>query len=156
MLAHFSTLGWTLAEETTVGAAGTAFHPDLLLEKDGKRLAVRISEEPLGSFQIGLFGAQCKRAKVKGLVVCESGPDVLEACENARLDFVPSETVGEPIVVPIAKPRPPVTMPLQRPEPEVEPLAPVARPTPLWRWIVVAVIWVAAVIATAYWLTLVF
>ncbi len=156
VLAHFSVLGWTLADETTVGEAGTAFHPDLVLEKDGKRMAVRISDEPLGAFQIGLFGAQCKRANVKGLVVCESSPEVLEACENARVDFVPAEDVGEPIVVPVAKPRPLVTIPLEEREIEFEPLAPTVGETPAWRWIAVALVWIAAIIATTYWLSLVF
>lgn len=156
VFAHFSALGWTLAEETTVGAPGVAFHPDLVLEKNGKRMAVRISDETLGTYQVGLFGAQCRRAKIKGLVVCESSPEVLEACENAKVDFLAAENIGEPIVVPVAKPRPLTPPPAVERPVEFEAVAPEHVGTPAWRWAIVAMIWAAALIALVYWLTLVF
>jgi hypothetical protein len=156
VLAHYSVLGWSLAEETTVGGPGVAFHPDLVLKKGEKLLAVRISEDPLGTYHVGLFGAQCRRAKVKGLIVCEDSPEVLEACENAQLDFLPLETLGAPIVVPTTKPRPiaPIPEPV-RPLAEFEEFSQPTTRTPWWRWAIVAVIWIAAIAASAYWLTLI-
>lgn len=156
VFAHFSALGWTLADETTVGEGPTAFHPDLVLEHGIERMAVRISEERLGTYQIGLFGAQCRRAKTAGLVVCESSPEVLEACEAARLEFVSAENVGEPIVVPITTPRAIRAEAVEEAPVAFEQFAPTSSKTPWWRWVLVAAIWVAAIVTTAYWLTLVF
>lgn len=158
--AHYMQLGWESVPGTTVGEGPTAFRPDVLLHKGGRMMAVKADEGRLGTYAIGVFGAQCRRAKMRGLVVCESAPEVIEACETAGLDFADLEEVGRPIVLkkvlapppePVVAAQPVALGPVEEPTMEFEEI----RRVPMWRWAIVAAIWAAAITVSVYWLTLV-
>jgi hypothetical protein len=155
---HFNQAGWTVESEAVLESADGAFKPDLVITKGHVRKAVLVrSEEPPGPYEIAKFGARCRQAKVKGLIVAPDDPSVEELYVQASLEFVPGESIGEVIVVgkaPSPRPLPiDVARPTEAPVPaDLGPVArlPLHRPSPWWRWAIVALIWLAALAAIAY------
>lgn len=154
---HFNQAGWTV-EEPTLQVPDGEFKPDLLITKGHVRKAVLVrSEEPPGPYEIAKFGHRCRQAKIKGLVVAPDDASVYELYEQASLEFIPGEAIGEIIVVGKSPAPPPLPVKVARPAEAPVPVdvGPVARlprhkPIPWWRWAIVGLIWLAALAAIAY------
>lgn len=152
---HFHNAGWIVDLEPALESPDGVFRPDILITKGAKRKAVLIrADEPPGPFEIAKFGASCKRARTAGVIVAPDDPSAYDLCDQAGLEFVAGEGIGEVVVVGHAPAPPP--MPI-----DVAPRASVlaAEPTvatpartviPAWRWAIVALIWIAAVAVVAY------
>jgi hypothetical protein len=155
---HFNQAGWTVESEATLPSPEGAFKPDLLISKGHVRKAVLVrSEEPPGPYEIAKFGARCKQAKVRGLVVAPDDASVYDLYEQANLEFVPGEAIGDVIVVGKAPAPPPLPLGVARPTEAPAPvdLGPVARlprhpPIPWWRWAIVVLVWLVAIALVAY------
>lgn len=141
---HFQQLGWSVEESPALRQGAFVFRPDLLARRGEDTQAVRVDDETLGAYPIGVFAAACKKFRVNGVVICPPSEAVVEACRERGIDYLSSEGLGE------------VWFP-SGPPPTPEPLdAPPARgvsfgsapagsaSVPAWRWIVVAVVWLAA------------
>lgn len=145
---HYESLGWTVAQAPELRVAGTTFRPELIATKGPRTKAVRIDEDPLGKFQIGMFAAVCKGAGFQGVVICPVDPDVIAACEESGVEYLSPEGLGRAVFLP--RSGPPVAVPTPQgvaalASAAVEAPAPVmARPVPWWRWAIVGVVWALA------------
>jgi hypothetical protein len=142
---HYEGLGWTIEPDAVLAIGSETFRPDLLVAKAGKRRAVRISDDPVGIYEIGALAARSKRAGVMATVICPGTPEVLEACEEFRVEHLSPDGLGEGIVV-----RAPVRAVATVPAPVVSLTPAAARAVvvvgeiPRWRWAIVAAVWSAA------------
>lgn len=153
---HFHEAGWAV-EPAPAGAGG--IQADLRITKGARSKLVLVrSDEPPGPFEIARFGAACRALATPGIVVAPDDPENYERYEQAGLEFVPGEGIGDVVVLGHAPPPPPLVLPTEPPPvPAVEPPAPArayveARPTRtvLLRWAVVALIWAAAIATIVY------
>lgn len=143
---HYESLGWSVAESPELRVGPDAFRPELLATKGPRTKAVRIDEDPLGKFQIGMFAAACKRGGFQGVVICPVDPDVIAACEEMGVEYLSPERLGKAVFVPRSGP------PVAAPAPAEPALAPASAPAaeaaaptiPWWRWAIVAVVWALA------------
>lgn len=155
---HFHQAGWTVESDVVLDGPDGAFRPDLLITKGSARKAVLVrADEPPGPYEIAKFGAQCRQTKVLGVIVAPDDPGIYELADQARLEFVAGETIGDVVVVgraPSPRPLPPeVARTFEIPAPlDAGPVARLRRhrPIPWWRWAVVAIVWAAALVAVTY------
>ena len=143
---HYRQLGWTVEEAPTLRQAGLVFKPDLLARRGSEVRAVRVDDDALGAYPIGAFGALCKKFRLRGVVVCPASQEVIDACEERGVEFLSAEGLGEAWF-----PRPPAPTPEPVRVRAVEvAMPPSAEPAgraaiPPWRWVVVTLIWLAAI-----------
>ena len=134
-----------MEEAPTLEKGPLSFKPDLLARRGGKLQAVRVDDDPLGAYPIGAFAAMCKKFHVPGVVICPGSQEVVDSCRERGVDFLSPEGLGEAWFPQAA---PPTLEPMEAAA--STPAAPTARgistarEARAWRWIVVALIWLAA------------
>lgn len=140
---HYESLGWTVTDAPELRVGPDVLRPELLATKGPRTKAVRIDEDPLGKFQIGMFAAACKRGSLQGVVICPIGDDVIAACEEMGVEYLSPEGLGRAIFLP--KAGPPVAQesaaPVPTPAAVSAPEAAARATVPWWRWAIVAVVW---------------
>ncbi|MBI2078512.1 MAG: hypothetical protein HYT80_09125 [Euryarchaeota archaeon] len=143
---HYRGRGWNVEASPTLRQGALVFKPDLVARRGSEVRALRVDDDPLGSYPIGAFAALCKKFRLQGVVVCPASQDVIDSCEDRGVEFLSAEGLGEAWFpgVPAPAPEPASASPLAA--------APVAAQelssrtaVPAWRWVVVAIIWLAAI-----------
>jgi hypothetical protein len=141
-----------------VGAPPGGVRADFLVEKAGRRRLVRLDDDPIGTYQIGALAAEAKRAGMLATVICPGSPEVVEACDQFGVEHLSPQGLGEE--GPVIPARRPVVAPAPAAVAAAAASAPVSaaaveRPVaiPWWRWAIVAVIWLAAIVAWTMLLT---
>ncbi len=150
---HFHEAGWSVDLEPRTPPSADPV--DLVVSRRGATKAVLVREEPPGPFEVARFGAACKKMGVPGILVCPDDAAVVEFCEQAGLEFLPGEGIGEVPVIGAAPPPPPPTFPeretVTAPTLVGAPTKAVQGPgIPWWRWAIVAAIWTAALALLVY------